>query len=512
MVQSMTKWQALAVVGALACSACGDDDADAAEASASEASTSAAATTSTGSTSGSTSSTGVADSTSGTDTGEPPGPSGPWEPGTVYPSDPGPHPRGWLDVRGLVHAHSPYSHDACDEMPVDAEGNIDAVCFEDLRRGMCQTKHDFLMLTDHADAFADSAFPDVLLYDAARGDMLVERGGTPVASWAACDDAAPVLVMAGCESGTMPVGLEGHVPGDHGVYGESTAEAIETLRARGAVVLVAHTEDWTVEQLETLPLDGFEMYNLHANTFLNLGEVGLLLEMLQNEDPGLPHSDLVLFPIFSEDPRYLERWGSVLAHGTRRVATLGTDSHRNTLTQLMPDGERVDSFRRMMQGFSNHVLVEPDPAVQPGEGPRWDDASLKDAIGSGRLYGVFEYLGYAQGFDAYIDVGGEAVEIGGEASLADGPEIRAVAPRVQELDPDGPAPAITLHVMRAIEGGFEEVASGDDELAYVPDAEGAYRVEVRIVPRHVAPWLGDWAADAEVPRVWIYANPFYVGP
>jgi hypothetical protein len=499
----MTKWQAIVVVGALACSACGDDDADAADASTGEASTSTAPTTSTttGSTSGSASSTGVADTTSGTDTGEP---AGPWEPGTVYPSDPGPHPRGWLDVRGLVHAHSPYSHDACDEMPVDAEGNIDAVCFEDLRRGMCQTRHDFLMLTDHRDSFSDSAFPDVLLYDAARGDTLVERGGGPVASWAACDDGAPVLVMAGCESGTMPVGLEGHVPGGD-VYGEATAEAIETLRAQGAVVLVAHTEDWTVEQLETLPLDGFEMYNLHANTFLNLGEVGILLEMLQNEDPGLPHSDLVLFPIFSEDPRYLERWGSVLAHGTRRVATLGTDSHRNTITNLMPDGERVDSFRRMMQGFSNHVLVA-------NEGGEWDDAALKDAIASGRLYGVFEYLGYAQGFDAYVDVGGEAIEIGGASSLADAPEIRAVAPQVQELDPDGPAPAITLHVLRAIEGGFEEVASGESELAYAPDAEGAYRVEVRIAPRHLAPWLGDWAADAELPRVWIYANPFYVGP
>ena len=31
------------------------------------------------------------------------------------------------------------------------------------------------------------------------------------------------------------------------------------------MILVAHTEDWTVDQLVNLPLDGFEMYNIHAN-------------------------------------------------------------------------------------------------------------------------------------------------------------------------------------------------------------------------------------------------------
>jgi hypothetical protein len=494
------RWALVASLG----SSCGEDTSAPADGGDTTSDTTTSAATTESTSGAAPTSSGVADSTGGSDTGQP---AGPWQPGTVYPSDPGPHPRGWLDRRGLMHTHSPYSHDACDEMPRDAEGNIDAECFEDLRRGMCQTKHDFVMLTDHRDSFSDSTFPDVLLFDEARGDVLVERGGGPVASWAGCDGAAPVLVMAGCEAGTLPVGIEGHVPGDHSqVYGEVTPAAIMTLKDQGAVVLVAHTEEWTVEQLEMLPLDGFEMYNLHANTFLNIGEVGILLQMLQDEDPGLPHSDLALFPFFSEDPDYLARWGSVLAHGTRRVTTMGTDAHRNTLPQPMPDGERVDSFRRMMQGFSNHLLVQPDAR---GE---WDDAAAKEALRSGRLYGVFEYMGYAQGFDAYVDAGGDAIEMGGEASLGDAPEIRAVAPQVQELDPEGPAPEITVHVMRAIEGGFEEVASGDDELAYVPDAEGAYRVEARIVPHHLAPWLGNYAADAETARVWIYANPFYVVP
>jgi len=37
---------------------------------------------------------------------------------------------------------------------------------------------------------------------------------------------------------------------------------------------------------------------------------------------------------------------------------------------------------------------------------------------------------------------------------------------------------------------------------------GAYRVEVGIVPRHLAPWLGGVEYLREVP--WIYANPIRV--
>ena len=97
-------------------------------------------------------------------------------------------------------------------------------------------------------------------------------------------------------------------------------------------------------------------------------------------------------------------------------------------------------------------------------------------------------------------------------SLADAPTIHATAPSVRELDPGVTAPEISLHVMRAIEGGFEEVHDGVDTIDYVPDAPGAYRIEVRIVPHHLAGWLGDYVALADAPRPWIYANAFFVRP
>ncbi len=458
--------------------------------------------TSTGAATSDASGSTAADSSSTGDTGEP---QGPWQPGTVYPSLPEPSPRGLLDLRGLMHTHSVYSHDACDEMPTDPDGESNRECFEDLRRALCQTRHDFVMFTDHPDRFADNEYPDTLLYDPDRGDALLERDGQPVGNWSGCDAAAPVLLLAGSEGATMPVGLEHHAD-DRGDYGLVTPEAIMALKAAGAVSLVAHTEDWSVEQLETLPLDGFEMFNLHANVLLNLPAVAELLAKLAAGGEGLPHSDLAIMPMWSEDPRYLERWGSVLAHDVRRVTTVGTDAHRNTFMQVLPDGERVDSFRRMMQWFSNHLLVE------PAADGSWDDRALKEALRARRLYAAFEYMGYPEGFDAHVQSAAGIVEIGGEVSLADAPTIHATAPSVRELDPGVTAPEISLHVMRAIEGGFEEVHDGVDTIDYVPDAPGAYRIEVRIVPHHLAGWLGDYVALADAPRPWIYANAFFVRP
>ena len=105
-------------------------------------------------------------------------------------------PRGLVDVRGAIHAHSVYSHDACDGLPRDeATDAINEPCLDDLRRGLCDARHEFVMLTDHGESFARTEFPDVLLHRA--GDTLVERSGAPTANWIACPDGARVLVLAG---------------------------------------------------------------------------------------------------------------------------------------------------------------------------------------------------------------------------------------------------------------------------------------------------------------------------
>ncbi|HVM98079.1 MAG TPA: hypothetical protein VMT89_16915 [Candidatus Acidoferrales bacterium] len=431
-----------------------------------------------------------------------------WYPAVTYASIAPPNTRGYLDRRGLIHAHSYYSHDACDNMPVK-NGVRDPVCFEDFRRGLCQSRHDFVMLTDHSAAFSQYEYPDVLLYRPDHGDQLVERGGRPVASWAGCPDGTRALIMAGTETAFMPVGMEEHVDGDptqrDSVYSSLTVDGIEAERATGAVVLTSHTENWTLAQLRDWPVDGFEMYNIHANLLRTPQLAVQLLFRLAQNDRGLPHPDLVLLDLISEDPRYLSMWGSVLASGVHRVTTVGTDCHRNTFPTLMGDGERVDSYRRLMIWFSNHLLVRPD-----SDGS-WDDRHLKEALLAGRLYAAFEVLGYPDGFDYHAEAGDQIVEMGGEVQFADHPLLRVTPPQVRNLNPMRTAPTLTVRILRAMDGGFTEVAAGPSSLSFTPTESGSYRAEVRMVPNHLREDLGS-DADKLLAKdfVWIYANAIYV--
>lgn len=444
----------------------------------------------------------------GTHTGTDAGPPS-WKPGDVRPSIGAKAPRGLLDLRGLIHAHSVYSHDACDGEPRDPETDaINLPCLDDFRNGLCHVGHDFVMLTDHNESFGRSDYPDTLLYLPDRGDQLVTRNGAPVANRAACPDGRTPLVLAGTESATMPVGLEAHVPGTveerQAIYGDVSATAIEAFKAAGAVSLVQHTEDWTVEQLSTLPIDGFEMYNLHANTVGAVGEAFDLIVKVTKSPEDLPQSDLVFLPIFKEDPVYQKTWAAVLAGGARRVTTMGTDCHRNTFKSLLPDGERVDSYRRMMLWFSNHLLVKPD-----GNG-QYDDRSLKDALRAGRLYGAFEAMGYPVGFDWHASEAGAIHEMGEEVSIAKGVELRVTKPKVDELDSKAEAPIIKVRILRAGADGWTVAAEAEGDVAFTPTEAGVYRAEVRITPRHLRGYLSSYVALADKEFPWIYGNAIYV--
>lgn len=436
------------------------------------------------------------------------GPAG-WRPGDVRPSIGTAGPRGLLDLRGLIHAHSVYSHDACDGKPRDPDTDaINQPCLDDFRAGLCHVGHDFVMLSDHNESFGRSEYPDTLLYLPDRGDQLVTHDGAPTANRLACPDGRTPLVLAGTESATMPVGLEGHLPGTveerQAVYGDVSAAAIEQFKAQGAVSLMQHPEDWTVDQLSTLPIDGFEMYNLHRNLMANVAAALPLLTKVNTAPEDLPHPDLILLPIFQEDPLYLSTWAAVLAGGARRVTTMGTDCHRNTFQALLPDGERVDSYRRMMQWFSNHLLVRPD-----AEG-HYDDRALKDALRAGRLYGAFEVMGYPLGFDWHASEAGTIHEMGEEVSLAKGVELQVTRPSVDRLDPEAEAPQITVRILRAEADGWSVAAEGESDLAFTPTMPGVYRAEVRLTPRHLRAYLSTYSDLADEDFPWIYGNPIYV--
>lgn len=424
-----------------------------------------------------------------------------YEPYQVLPAGALVAPRGWAVRRGIVHCHSPYSHDACDGDP-RPDGERNEACFQDVRHGMCATRQDFVFLTDHASLFADFEYPEVLLY--APGDTLIERGGRPVANRVDCGDGHEVIVAAGTETGMMPIGLEGHVgdtPAERRVaYGTVDASAIAALKAAGALVFLHHTEEWAQSDVLTLPIDGIEIYNMHTNMMDNMAQVLELAIRLVTEPETMPTPELGLLGVFMEVEESLAHWSR--ASVIRRMpGVLATDAHQNVVSELMEDGDRLDSFRRGMRWFSNYVLVPDGPA---------DDVVIKAAIGEGRLYGSFDYLGYPEGFDFHAMADGQTIEMGGETSDAAEVTLHVACPGVWNLNPGGPQPVVTCHLLRADgAGGWEEVDAAEGDLSFVADP-GAYRAEVRMVPEHLRPWLGPSPDPFVVERVWIYANPIYV--
>ncbi|MER2566680.1 MAG: hypothetical protein ABTQ32_38510 [Myxococcaceae bacterium] len=428
-----------------------------------------------------------------------------WSPGQVYRTERAVNARGFLDRKGLVHAHSIYSHDACDGKPHDG-GVYNEECLADFRRDICTSKHDFVFLSDHGDSFRDNPFPDVLLHRATLGDTLVTRGSGPTANQLACPGADPVLIMAGTETATMPVGLERHLD-NRALYSSMEDSAINAAKDAGAVALVAHTEDWTPEQLISMPLDGFEMYNLHRNSLQNIGIAAELVfgKVELGDFDGLPHPDAFFTAFTLDDPTYFSTWGTVFARGTKRVTTMGTDCHRNSFPQKLQDGERIDSYRRMMIMFGNHLLVRPN-----ADGS-FDDRSLKEALRARRLYGTFDFLGSPEGFDFFASEGTVTKEMGDTTRIAAGTVLEVKTPRVRDLDPAAPAPTITTKLFRAKEGGWDEVASTTEPtLRFVPSQPGAYRAEVRIVPTHLRPFIGKRNDFIRADRPWVMANAIWV--
>jgi hypothetical protein len=428
--------------------------------------------------------------------------------------------RGLVPARGIVHLHSPYSHDACDGNPRDGAGVPNEPCLADLRMGLCADKIDYAALTDHDGSMADEEF--TTLFNMRGTDQPVLDGtGQQIASRMTCDDGHVVTWTVGGENDLMPVMLHHHVPGTvqqrHDTYNGVDAAAITAFRDAGALAWIAHTEQHPIDQLRALQPDGIEVYNLHANIdpkirgpYLGLDPSGAISAAVEFADTnsGHPEPDLALLSFLEPNQPAIDRWNQVLGDGRHVPATAGSDAHENALPIILADGERGDSYRRVLRWFGNVVLVA-DPQ---------DPAQVEAALGGGRLFAAFEMMGTPDGFDVHATTAaGVEVELGGTVTIGDAAMLSVDIPTVLDLDPSLPPPEIHATILRIDATGPTVVATGTGGSAKVlghitapMDRAGAYRVEITMVPHHLGPYLGDLGtAYAEVELPWIYASPIY---
>jgi hypothetical protein len=423
-------------------------------------------------------------------------------------------PRGWLPARGIVHLHSPYSHDACDNMPRNPLplGVPNEPCLDDLRAALCTDRIDYAALTDHGTSMADEEFPTLF---SMRGtdEAIMDSSGQQIASRITCDDGHVVTVTVGGENSLMPVMLHHHVPGDatarHAIYSGTDTTSMQAFRDAGGLAWIAHTEQHPIEEMRTLLPDGFELYNLHAMIAPDIRTMYLGLDggaafanaaKFVDASPGHAEPDLALLSFLEPEQPAIDRWNQVLADGRHLPATAGTDAHENALPIILADGERGDSYRRMIRWFANIVLVQ-DPT---------DPAQVEAALGHGRLFVAFEMLGTPVGLDIHAETpGGGIAELGDTAPV--GSTLVVDTPAIYKLDKSLPAPEITVTVIHVDSSGPTVIATGSDPEITVPlSAPGAYRVEITMVPHHVAPYLGDMTDFAAASVPWIYASPIYV--
>lgn len=429
-------------------------------------------------------------------------------------------PRGYRVVRTITHFHSVYSFDACDNNGLP-NGQVNEGCNSQLVDAMCQNHVDFLFITDHPENMKDYEMRDLLLLKTGDETLLNSSGDPYAKRVGSCSDGFKPTFLLGFESQLLALGMTKHIestPAARGpVYSDGTnATRLRLANEADAVVVVPHTESRSLSTLQGINPDGIEIYNFHANidpkirkTYLSARPfdkmASFLTYLVDPYNQLVP--DLGFLHFIQVFPVYLNLWNSLINSGYKITGLGGTDSHQNVLPQIVADGERLDSHRRVTRFLSNHFLVS---------GTEISD--IKAAIKRGRGWVVFEGLGSPVGMDFYAQLGTTTVGVGDTASLSalgGSAQFTVPLPTLHSLTPQGSEkPHFILRLKKVTSGGKDVVVATavDGSIQYTTTVSGAYRVEISVIPRHLKKYLGDFASLGENEFSWIISNHLYLDP
>ncbi|MBI5609089.1 MAG: hypothetical protein HY902_09425 [Deltaproteobacteria bacterium] len=490
------------------------------------------------------------------------------------PGAPLPTERGWQWGRTVVHIHSAFSHDACDG-EIDETGKANPECLQQFRDALCASTLDVAFVTDHPAHMSEYPFEKLLNYRADLGDTLLGPAGAPRANLIQCPaskevPAHPLLVTVGFEATHfMPVGLQHHISPSNFEGGDlsdavtlATAVAhVTAAKGAGALIVNAHSEQAEVsaKRLVDAGVDAMEIYNIHANFLTVIGGEGgkpklgkvFELEHFLGPKEASPWPDLVLMVMLDMQPEAaFTKWHEVLA-SKHVTALVGNDVHRNVkleaycgpggqfeglckpfadkypnlvklLTKggipLMADGDRLDSYKRMLRQISDRVLVSASTATDGKV------EAFQDALRGGRNWVVFDLLGEPDHFDLVAKSGDKWIEMGGTAKLGDELWLRtpqraypAAWMPWQEADTRNPADPVEVRTLlwRTTADGkpaevVQEYKGFAQAATYKATQAGRYHLEVRMIPRHLRPWLKALGQYADVEQRWVVSNPIAV--
>lgn len=476
-----------------------------------------------------------------------------------------PHPptraeRGLSEVRAIIHLHSGFSHDACDEaFEKSGETEIPWTCVHRMKAALCREKIGVAFMTDHPSFLREQPFEDLLYAEPAAGDIVLSDGdGTPWGVSFQCPagqglDGRVSLVVGFEGPHTMPIGLRRHFA-DPEIYGtrfsDSTSDEdllalTSAVRAVGGRVTIAHSEetDLSWQTIARHDVTAMELYNFHANFNQVLYE-GDLFGALSSVDSFLgtgadaPPADLVGLALLGSYPlAALEKWRHVSAERSI-TAIAGSDVHENVLLPalgpsiildelaldapnvakalevggpiVLSDGERIDAYERIFRWVQNRVLVDGD--ADPLE-------AVEAGIDAGRVVVVFEMLGDVEGVEIFAELAdGSFAEMGSTVAVGSKLWLRspdAPVPGRNATWTDGSAGEARASLIRTSGETSETLLTLDSPGAWrsvVLDQPGSYHLEVTLKPRHLASVLKARADLAQGEYRWVETNAIRVAP
>lgn len=470
--------------------------------------------------------------------------------------------RGFVPERVIIHLHSAYSHDACDDEGLDEAGNPNQACVDRMRAAVCKEHIAVAFMTDHPSYMKDTSFEDLVYANEAWGDVILrDADGKPWAAGYHCPEGeggadGRTWLLVGFEGNhTMPIGLRHHLddPSLYGVGFETAAdparldELVAGVEAAGGMLAIAHSEREDVDGA-TIAAHGAklsEVYNFHANfnTLMDGDLLGALygLDAFLDTSPGAPPADLSGMLLLQEYPEeQIHRWR--VASAVRPITGFAAaDAHENVVipaicgggldcsdiaaehphlaaflevggNMILNDGERVDAYGRVFRWASNRVWIDPD-AVETDP-----IAATEAALRAGHLEVVFEIFGEPHGevFVAKTEAG-EVVNMGGSVAAV-GATLWARSPNLPVPNrtatwTDASAAQLESTLFRVTADGTEALMTWSGSAAWVElpaPTPGVYYVETRVTPLHLKPLLGGQAALADVSYRWVISNAIRV--
>ena len=375
---------------------------------------------------------------------------------------------GWNEYRGILHAHSKFSHDS-------------AVPLEEILGVLKATGIDFIALSDHP--IQGRADFDLQWRGLREGKLFI-----------------PGFEM---KEGIMPFGVAAGIVLSNQTDSATLARQISD---HGGLLFYAHSEeprDWDRPELV-----GMEIYNIHTDLKQHPRSiVSLLPDLLLNQKKYPEH---VFRTLFHRPIDLLQHWDQL--NRTRHLTGIaGNDAHQNVgwrcvyagentlriddtspkgakeyklnwLTRLMARAcfgplvarrelfhFQLDPYERSARFVNTHVLAH-----------YLSEPSVLDSLKAGRVFVGFDLIADSSGFRWYAADGTNQVVMGETAPLS--PEVR-------------------LHALSPLPCRFTVVKDGvaclqqeGRSLEWSPTGPGKYRVEAELRIRK------DW-----VP--WVYANP-----